>query len=140
MLARLLITGSAAIVLALGVIHLVYTFRGTKLTPRDPSLQERMKEVSPIVTRETTMWRVWVGVNATHSLALLLFGLVYGYLALARGEVLFESLFLQVLGAAMLLGFVVLARLYFFSVPFWSLCGSLLCYVSGLVLGRLNHS
>ena len=136
MLARLLITGSAAIVLTLGIIHLVYTFRGPKLTPRDPALQERMKEVPPVVTRETTMWQVWVGVNAMHSLALIFFGLVYGYFALAKGGVLFGSVFLQVLGVGMLLGFVVLARLYFFSVPFWSLCGSLLCYVSGLVLGR----
>jgi hypothetical protein len=28
---------SAGVVLMLGIIHLVYTFSGTKLTPRDPS-------------------------------------------------------------------------------------------------------
>ncbi len=33
MLARTLVTAASAIILALGVIHLIYTFRGTKLTP-----------------------------------------------------------------------------------------------------------
>ena len=99
-----------------------------------------MKEVSPVVTNETTMWRVWVGVNATHSLALILLGLVYGFFAISRPEVLFGSTFLQLVGAGMLLSFVVLGRLYFYSVPFWSICVSLVCYVAGIVLGRLHSA
>jgi hypothetical protein len=51
---------SALIVFALGVLHLVYTFRGPKLTPRDPALQARMAEVPMVITRQTTMWRAWV--------------------------------------------------------------------------------
>jgi hypothetical protein len=42
--------------LALGVLHLIYTFSGKKLTPRDPALQVRMAEVPPVITRQTTMW------------------------------------------------------------------------------------
>ena len=34
-LAPLLIAASAAIMLLLGLIHLLYTFKGTKLHPRD---------------------------------------------------------------------------------------------------------
>jgi hypothetical protein len=40
------------------------------------------------------MWRCWVGFNASHSLGLILFGLVFGYLALAHGQLLFRSPFL----------------------------------------------
>jgi hypothetical protein len=138
MIARFLMAGSAAIILTLGIVHIVYTFRGSKLTPRDPALQQRMKEVAPVITRETTMWKVWVGVNATHSLALIFFGLVYGYLALSRDDVLFGSPFLLVFGTGMLLSFLVLARLYFFSVPFWGICLSLVCYIGGIVFSRLN--
>ena len=50
MIARALVTLSAAIFLALGSIHLVYTFWGPKLTPRDPALQSRMREVSPVIS------------------------------------------------------------------------------------------
>jgi hypothetical protein len=104
---------SASIVLTLGVLHLVYTFWGPSLTPRNPALQISMSQSSPIITNETTMWRCWVGFNASHSLGLILFGLVFGYLALAHGQLLFRSPFLLVVGLAMLVGFVVLCKVYF---------------------------
>ncbi len=77
---------SAGIVFTLGVIHFVYTFWGTKLTPRDPLLQISMSQISPVITKETTMWRCWVGFNASHSIGLILFGLVFGFLAMAHGQ------------------------------------------------------
>ena len=138
MVARTFITVSAGILLFLGVIHLLYTFRGPKLAPRDTALEQRMKEVSPVVTRETTMWRVWTGINATHSLALIFFGLVYGYLSLMRADILFESPFLMGLGMCMLLSFAVLARLYFFSIPFQGVCVASACYLLGIVFSRWN--
>lgn len=63
---------SAAILLALGTLHLVYTFFGTKLAPRDPALKDRMAEVSPGITNEATMWSFWVGFNVSHSMAAML--------------------------------------------------------------------
>src|SRR5271165_4869361 len=115
--ARILMVFSASIVLTLGVLHLVYTFWGPSLTPRNPALQTSMSQSSPVLTNETTMWRCWVGFNATHSLGLILFGLVFGYLALAHGQLLFRSPFLLVVGLAMLGGLVVLCKIYFFSWP-----------------------
>ena len=88
------ITLSAAIALLLGLVHLLYTFHGSKLHPRDPDLIARMKTDSPRITSQTTIWRVWIGINATHSLCLILFGAVYGYLAMCHSEVLFNSAFL----------------------------------------------
>jgi hypothetical protein len=134
MIATILMVASAAIVLALGVIHLAYTFYGRQLTPRDPALQAAMRAVSPVLTRQTTMWKAWVGFNASHSLGAMLFGLVYGYLALAHEEVLFGSWFLPLLGIAVLSALAVLAKLYWFSVPFRSVCASLACYLGALVL------
>jgi hypothetical protein len=138
MIAKLLMTTSAAVILAFGIVHLVYTFRGPKLTPRDPALQERMQQVSPVITSETTMWKTWIGFNATHSLFLILFGLVYGYLALAHYELLFGSPVLLGIGFVMLMSVVVLAKLYFFSVPFRGVCFALLCFVGSVVVSRLR--
>ena len=39
MIAKSLMAASAGVLLVLGVIHLVYTFSGPQLTPRDPALQ-----------------------------------------------------------------------------------------------------
>ena len=104
-LAPSLIAASAGIILLLGLVHLVYTFSGTKLHPRDAALQARLKEVSPIITRETTMWKAWVGFNASHSYGAILFGLVYGYFALAHPAFLFQSAFLLLLGLLLLAGY-----------------------------------
>src|SRR5580700_12010980 len=92
------IAASAAVILLLGLTHLLYTFRGPLLHPRDPELTAKMMTVSPVITPETTMWRAWIGFNATHSFGLILFGLVYGYLALAHRDFLFQSDFLLAVG------------------------------------------
>ena len=76
------IAASSAVPLLLGFLHLLYTFRGPKLHPRDPDITAKMMTVSLVISRETTMWRAWVGFNATHSLGLILFGSLYGYLAM----------------------------------------------------------
>jgi hypothetical protein len=111
---------SASISFTLGVVHLVYTFWGPQLTPRDPALQISMSRIAPVITKETTMWRCWVGFNVSHSMGLILFGLVFCFLALAHGQLLFHSPFLLVVGLAMLGGFVVL------------------CYVASIALSRAS--
>jgi hypothetical protein len=68
--AKILMVLSASIVFTLGAVHLVYTFRGPELMPRDPALKVGMSQVSPVLTKETTIWRCWVGFNASHSMGL----------------------------------------------------------------------
>ena len=131
-LAPYLLAGSVAIALLLGSLHLLYTFRGPKLLPRDAALQQRMAEVTPVLTRETTMWKAWVGFNASHSFGAMLFGLVYGYLALAHPAFLFGSPFLVTVGLLLLLGYAFLGKRYWFSVPFRGILASLLLYVLAL--------
>ena len=138
MFAKILMTLSASIVFTLGAIHLIYTFWGPNLTPRDASLQISMSQISPVISKETTMWRCWVGFNASHSMGLILFGLIYGYLAMARGQLLFESPFLLVVGLAMLGGFALLSKFYFFSAPFFGIGISLACYIASIALFLVN--
>ena len=136
--AKVLMILSASIAFTLGAVHLIYTFWGSNLTPRDPALQVSMSQIAPVLTKETTMWRCWVGFNASHSMGLILFGLVFGYLALAHGKLLFQSPFLLVVGLAMLGGFVVLCKVYFFSAPLRDLSISLACYVASIALSRAS--
>ncbi|MGB8420566.1 LIC_13387 family protein [Paraburkholderia sp.] len=134
MAARILMVLSASMMFALGVAHLVYTFWGPKLTPRDPALQISMSQISPVISKQTTMWRAWVGFNVSHSMGAILFGLVFGFLALAHGQLLFRSPFLLVVGLAMLGAYAVLGKIYWFSAPFTGICISLACYVAGIAL------
>jgi hypothetical protein len=127
------IAASAAIILLLGLVHLLYTFRGDQLHPRDPELTAKMMTVSPVITRESTMWRVWIGFNATHSFGLILFGALFGYLAMRHSAFLFHSWFLLALGFALLVGYAAVAKLYFFTSPFRGVVLATVLYVIGIV-------
>ena len=70
-------------------------------------------------------------------MGLILFGLVFGYLAVAHAKLLFQSPFLLVVGLAVLVGFVVLCKIYFFSGPFAGISVSLACYIASIVLSRV---
>jgi hypothetical protein len=135
-IARALMVVSASIFLSLGVLHLVYTFWGPNLLPRDPALQVSMSQVSPGITRETTIWRCWIGFNASHSMGIILFGLIYGFLAIAHGPLLFDSPYLLIVGLAMLIGFLVLGKVYWFSAPFIGISISLAFYVASIIASR----
>ncbi len=128
------IAASAAVILLLGLLHLLYTFRGPMLDPRDPELTARMTTVSPVISRETTMWRVWVGLNATHSFGLILFGALYGYLAVGHSRLLFHSWFLLALGFVLLLGYAAIARFYFFTAPFRGVVLAAVLYLLGNIV------
>jgi hypothetical protein len=134
---KVLMALSAGIVLVLGVLHLVYTFSGSKLLPRDPAVQAAMSQVQLRITKETTVWRAWVGFNASHSIALILFALIFGFLALYHPKFLFDSAYLLAIGFATLAGFLVLAKLYWFSVPFAGIAVCLVCYVASIIAARV---
>lgn len=128
----LLIAAGAGIVLFLGMLHLLFTFYGERFHPRDAQLKAQM-EASPLVlTRQTTVWRAWVGFNASHSYGAILFGVVWGYLAMRQAPFLYSSWFLLGLGMVVLLAYLALARLYWFSVPFRGLLLATVLYGAGL--------
>jgi hypothetical protein len=65
--------------------------------------------------------------------------MVFGFLAVAHTELLFQSPFLLVVRLAMLGGLVVLCKVYFFSAPLTGISISLVCYVASIVLSRVEQ-
>jgi hypothetical protein len=130
--AALLLAASAGVIFTLGFAHLVLTFHGSKLHPRDSMLIEAMKVSTPVLTRQTTMWRTWIGFNASHSLGALLFGLVFGYFALVAPTLFFSSLYLRLVGLALLAGYVFLGKRYWFSTPFRGIVLATVLYLLAL--------
>jgi hypothetical protein len=129
-----LIAASAAILMFLGLAHLLFTFYGPKMLPRDRELIARMQETNLVLTSEASMWKAWIGFNASHSLGVILFGAVYGYLSLAHSAFLFQSTYLLSLGLLMLLVYVFLAKRYWFSVPFRGIFLATVLYALALII------
>ena len=134
MVAQALFVVGAAVLGLLGALHLAFTFFTPNFEARNPATSAAMRADHPRLTRRTSLWDAWVGFNASHSLGIIAFALVYGYLALWRADVLGGSLFLLSLGMAVLLAYLALARRYFFSVPFRGVALACALYASGWVL------
>jgi hypothetical protein len=129
-----LLAASAFIIGFLGFMHLLITFRGNKLHPRSAGLFTAMQSEPLVITRQTTVWKAWIGFNASHSYGALLFAFVFGYLALAQSALFFASPYLQVTGMLMLLGYCHLGFRYWFSVPFRGIVIATILYLAAIVV------
>lgn len=125
MTSQVLIIAGAAILGILGLIHLIYGLATNKFDAYDPKLTTAMQQSSPVITRQTTMWKAWMGFNHSHSLGVLWIPLIYIPLALNYLEVLQQSLWLSLLPVVMAAAYVVLAKKYWFNIP---LIGSLMAF------------
>jgi len=128
------IAAAAAIVLLFGFMHLWYTLRSKALKPRDAALEARMQEVMPFITRETTMWKAWVGFNLSHSASLIFFGCLYLYLAIRHSLFLEGEPVLLAAGLLFLLSYYFMARACWFRVPRRGVALAIVLYAAGLAL------
>ncbi|MFI6681572.1 hypothetical protein [Kribbella sp. NPDC050470] len=129
-----LVAVAAIIVALLGGAHLTLLYASPKLSP-DDDLGKRLSVSVVPLSDATNLLRLWVGFNASHALGALVFGLTYSYLALVHDEMVSESPYLIVVGAAYLLAMLLASVRYWFSVPSTGLALATLLYLVGAVLG-----
>jgi len=134
MIGPILILASCAILFGLGSAHLALTFFSNRFDPRDAKLAAQLRTVSPIISRDTTMWRAAQGFHVSHSMGPMLFGLIYGYLTICHFEFLKQSTFLVALGGITLATYFVVAKRYWFKVPLTGITLALALYLLGFAL------
>jgi len=83
------------------------------------------------------MWKAWIGFNASHSYGAILFGLVYGYLAIFHAAFLVRDPFLLIVGLLLLGDSVFLRKRYWFRVPIRGIALATALYVAALVASWL---
>ena len=76
-------------------------------------------------------WIAWIGFNASNSLGLILFGALFGYLALAQPAMLFGSWFLGATGLVALAAWLAMARAYWFARPLQAMALATMLYLAG---------
>lgn len=121
---ELLLCGCSIFVL-LGCAHLGITLFTDKLRARDKELWDFMTRVSPVLTHEMSMWDAWVGMNMSHSLSVIMFGMLYIVIAQENYEYLKSSWGLNVI----LLGvpglYLFLAIRFWFNKPRYAITAAL---------------
>lgn len=131
------ITG-AAIFLVLAALHLLYTFFTGKFNPRNKELMTAMKNSSPVLTRHTTMWKAWIGFNASHSAGGIFFGLINILLACRYFPVIQESILLHLLNITTVGFYLWLGKKYWFKIPFTGILLSAGCFVAAAIVTFLG--
>lgn len=127
------ITGSG-IYIILGTLHLSYTFFTNKFLAKDRNTVELMKQTHPLLTKETTMWKAWIGFNGSHSSGAIFFGMIN--LLMAGFYFPFLSDALPVIGLTIITSFfyLFLAVKYWFKVPLTGIAVATICYIIAALL------
>ena len=125
--------GSAVLGL-LGVVHLIFTLFTNKFEAYDSAVTEAMKESSIVLSKQVNLWKAWIGFNASHSLGAILFAAVYMPLALDHMSLLRDSLWFSALPFVFGVFYLVLARKYWFKVPFFGILLASTCFLGAALL------
>lgn len=131
---KVLLIFGASIFGVLGAIHLLFTFFTNKFEAYDSSVNGAMKTTSPVITKETSMWDAWVGFNASHSLGAMLVAGFYIPLTVSFFNVIQESVWFSVLPAIIGFSYLILAKKYWFRIPFYGVLISTACFLAAAVL------
>ena len=133
-LAQILIIAGASIVGALGWVHLLLIFFSQKFHAHNPDVTEAMKNTSPIISKQTSMWHAWVGFNASHGIGALLLAAVYIPLTIYHFPIINHSLWFSLLPCLISLSYLILAKKYWFNVPFSGLLISSICFMTAFII------
>jgi len=134
MMAKILLIVGASIFGILGTVHLLYTFFTNKFEAFDSEVTEAMKRTSPILTKETSVWNAWIGFNASHSLGAMLVAAVYIPLTASYFSVIQQSVWFSILPVLIGLSYLMLAKTYWFRIPFVGMLISTICFTGAAVL------
>jgi hypothetical protein len=132
----LLILGGAVFGL-LGALHAIYTLLDLRdprrLVPVDPLVTQAMANTSLRLSQGATdMWRAWIGFNFSHSLGVLLVGV----LAMSTGAQARRLPVGVIMSALTLIGcvYLVLCLLYWFRTPAVGVAIGTACFAAAWVL------
>ena len=104
------------------------------LSPRDPTVRDAMAHDTILLTRRTTVWLAWVGFNLSHSLGLLLIGVVV--VLIGRTSASFQAQAAAFLPLAVLMSatYLVLGVRYWFRTPIIGISLASVCFLVSWVL------
>ena len=134
MAAQICWIAGSLIYLLLGSIHLYYTFFTDKFLAKNPNTVAEMQNTPPLLTHKTTMWKAWVGFNASHSLGAIYLGMVNILLAGQYFHILEKSISILALTFFTSAFYLFLGRKYWFNVPLTGILVATCCYGAAIVL------
>lgn len=122
----------------LGSIHLYYTFFTNKFYSRNEKMVQEMKTSFPILTKDTTMWKAWIGFNASHSSGIIFIGILNCYLAAQYFSVLQSDHFFFIFNILTICFYAFLGKKYWFKIPLTGILIVLACFIVSYISTIVN--
>ena len=134
MIAKYIWELGSLIFIILGSLHLLYTFFTDKFSSRNEKAVAEMKASSPILTKDTTIWKAWIGFNASHSAGAIFIGVINIYVAHRFFAALQGDFFFFIFNILTVGFYLWLARMYWFRIPFFGILLTLICFTTSFIL------
>lgn len=138
MISQYLLFTGALILFSLGTVHLVYTFFSKKFSPRNGDVEEGMKSTCPGLTGETTVWKAWLGFNASHSSGAMFIGIVNCYMGVYHFTLFQSDPFFFIFNILTISFYAWLAKKYWFKIPLTGISITLICFILSCILTLVN--
>jgi hypothetical protein len=135
---KLLISAGSMIVLILGSLHFYYTFFSEKFFPRNPVAALEMKKTSLRITKDTTVWKAWIGFNGSHSSGAIYFGLINLFIVTFCFDIVNTLILWHMLNVTMAAFYFFLAKRYWFRIPFAGMVIATFCFGVSFLLSLLR--
>jgi hypothetical protein len=139
-LSRYLFLAGALPFLFLGLAHVIATplvlAKPKGLSPRDPAVAEAMTRTSMLLTRRTDMWRAWIGFNLSHSLGVVLFGVLVLLIGRSNASFAAEGPIFVPLAVLVSALYTTLGIKYWFRAPILGCALSFALFVCAFELSR----
>jgi hypothetical protein len=137
-LSRFLFLAGALPFLLLGSAHAVHTPRQPHdrkgLSPSDPSLAESMARSRFILTGRTDVWRAWVCFNLSHSLGLVLLGVLVVLVGRTSASFAYNAALFLPLAVVVSIAYLILTVAYTFRTPIMGVGLSVFLFSAAWVL------
>ena len=124
----------ASIFILLGSIHLAFTFFTNKFSSPKSSAISAMKSSHPNLTSETTLWKAWIGFNASHSVGAIFIGVINIYIIHAFTLTPSTHPFFFALNILVVGFYLWLAKRYWFSKPYLGILITFICFTAGTII------
>lgn len=141
-MSRYLFLAGALPLLLFGISHAVHTPQQPEerkaLSPADPGLAEAMARSRVLLTSRTDMWRAWVGFNLSHSLGLVLFGVVVVLVGRTPTTFKYNAAVFLPLAVVVSVIYLGLGLAYFFRTPIIGSAVAIVLFTSAWVLDLIG--
>lgn len=111
-MARILWEVGSLVPMLIGIMHLIGTLFTELLHPKNKKLMEEMKYTPIVVDDKVSIWKAWIGFNATFSICLFLMGFINFYLAYSYFEILKGFSILSISSLSCLVLLILLSHKY----------------------------